>query len=172
MIVVDNWCLHVKYRDRVRSPKTSYIRRSGRSPLVGMDQPTTLHDLQDYYGLNYWSIEIPCLICKQITTCRDRIHFERGRFKLKWKCGLPYAICLSCLRFYATYERLYQYRYSQPVNDVLQDTGLNLFDLSVRCGLCLALLTFEEKLFLSRTGSWLQLCKDKWRGRCSECRYH
>lgn len=131
--------------------------------------PETLSSYCKLFGLSLSEVKLPCNFCKFYLNEQDLAAFHLKQFKLLWKGPWCYACCRSCTRLSAAFELRTFYQCSCKCTAVEGLAKTNLVCIPMRCLLCLALLSYAEKLEHLNIEEDFVLVRSSWKGYCRNC---
>lgn len=132
--------------------------------------PLRLREYCDYYGISFFDLTIRCIFCKCTLTVVDLAKFHAKVLSLAYRDDEPFAACTRCLRVTAYFERERYLLCTSKCSILDAVVGCSLDKLTVRCLVCLALLTEAEKAECAARDSEAHLIRGYWRTVCNNCR--
>ncbi|AEA35067.1 early protein E6 [Saimiri sciureus papillomavirus 3] len=134
-----------------------------------MEYPTSIPDLCSEVDIVPWHLQLTCIFCKCHLDVGDLCAFIHNDLKLKWIKSYPYAACHRCILLKA---RVLAWRYQTEAayaRTVEHDCGQPLGNIRMRCIVCTALLTSEDKIRHIEHHRRFVKAAGYWRGRCYHC---
>lgn len=135
-----------------------------------MMQPCTISEYAARLAIPLEDCLIPCRFCDCYLDYLDLIAFDVKVLRLIWRDTFVYGCCGECSKKNAKAELNHFYERSVSLVELVAEENKPLKDIIVRCGFCLKLLSYLEKVHTSNSGQGLfHRVRNGWKGFCWCC---
>lgn len=129
----------------------------------------TLEELASALQIPALDILLRCIFCDVFMTREQRKNFHAKRLYVSCRESGFYGICPVCAKAVADYERVAYPGIVLEYDGVVSLEGKPLCDIKCLCLGCLAILTYDEKVFCALTRLPFTKIRLYWRNYCSRC---
>ncbi|QUP08142.1 E6 [Martes foina papillomavirus 1] len=134
-----------------------------------MEQPSSVAELCRRACIAVEDVNILCIFCGGLLTVSELCAYDLKGLQLIWRGGSPRGCCGACCRASAAVERR-QYMQGwvtgRNLHTILKS---DLVTTTVRCVICLKLLSTAEKVAVVLAEQIFELIRGRWRARCRLC---
>lgn len=121
------------------------------------------------YGVHISLLPLQCTFCKKSLSTAEKLQFDRQGLCVRWVHGVAEGCCVACMNVASRVEQALGLQGYISGKNVKGRYGKPLRDLTVRCRLCLIVLTQEQKDVLEEGDASLAIVRGRLRGICEEC---